>query len=76
VTCCASLPRSAGGKLCRAFNLLGTPEALRQHVHDRGIYIVDTVAYVLKLGHGGGATDISQPIIRLIDLRHDCLIYT
>jgi hypothetical protein len=57
-------------------NLLGTPEALRQHVDVRAIYIVDTVAYVLKLGHGGGATDISQPIIRLIDRRHDCLIYT
>jgi len=53
-------------------NLLGTPEALRQHVDDRGIYIIDTVTYVLKLGHGGGGTDISQFMIRLFDRRHDC----
>src|SRR5258708_38851860 len=49
-------------------NLLGTPEALRQHVDDRGIYIVDTVPYVLKLGHGGGA----HLMIRLLYLRHEC----
>jgi hypothetical protein len=53
-------------------NLLGTPESLRQHVDDRGIYIIDTVTYVLKLGHGGGGTDISQFMIRLFDRRHDC----
>jgi hypothetical protein len=55
-------------------NLLGTPEALRQHVDDRGIYIVDTVPYVLKLGHGGGAVDITHLMIRLFDLRHECSI--
>ena len=44
-------------------NLLGKPEALRQHVDDRGIYIVDPVPYVLKLGHGGGAVDITHLII-------------
>jgi hypothetical protein len=53
-------------------NLLGKPEALRQHVDDRGIYIVDTVPYVLKLGHGGGAVDITHLMIRLFDLRHEC----
>lgn len=53
-------------------NLLGTPEALSQHVDDRGIYIVDTVPYVLKLGHGGGAVDITHLITRLFDLRHEC----
>jgi len=53
-------------------NLLGTPEALRQHVDDRGIYIIDTVTYVLNLGHGGGGTNISQFMIRLFDRRHDC----
>jgi hypothetical protein len=46
-------------------NLLGTPEALRQHVDDRGIDIVDTVSYVLKLGHGGGGADISQLMIKV-----------
>ena len=49
-------------------NLLGAPEALRQHVNDGGVYIVDTVPYVLKLGHGAGRTDISQLLIRLFDL--------
>src|SRR5882757_1777902 len=53
-------------------NLLGTPEALCQHVDDRGIYIVDTVPYVLKLGHRGGAVDIAHLMIRLFDLRHEC----
>jgi hypothetical protein len=48
-------------------NLLSTPEALRQHVNDGGVYIVDTGPYVLKLGHGGGQTDISQSMIRLFD---------
>src|ERR1700737_1958020 len=52
-------------------NLLRTSEALRQHVDDRGIYIVDTVAYILKLGHDGGETDISQLRIRLLARRHD-----
>jgi hypothetical protein len=53
-------------------NFLGKPEALRQHVDDRGIYIVDTAPYVLKLGHGGGAVDITHLMIRLFDLRHEC----
>src|SRR3979411_961887 len=53
-------------------NLLGKPEALRQHVDDRGIYIVDTVPYVLKLGHGGATLDITHLMIRLFDLRHEC----
>ena len=44
-------------------NLLGKSEALRQHVDDGGIYIVDAVPYVLKLGHGGGAVDITHLMI-------------
>lgn len=41
-------------------NPLGTPEALRQHVNDGGIYIVDAVPYVLKLGHRGSQTVINE----------------
>ena len=48
-------------------NLLSTPEALRQHVDDGGVYIVDTVPYVLKLGRGGRQTDISRLMIGLFD---------
>src|SRR3981189_2697079 len=73
------LPRLSAGVGRRHFvsclqnsNLLGKPEALRQHVDDRGIYIVDAVPYVLKLGHGGGAVDSTHLMIRLFYLRPEC----